>query len=83
MKFFLGFLVLSVSSVAMARGSHSVSGYVKKDGTYVAPTVATNPNATKLDNYSTKGNVNPYSGKEGTKEPFAPAKPVRPSEAKH
>ena len=77
MKFLLGLLVLSVSSVALARGNHAVSGYVKKDGTYVAPTVATNPNATRLDNYSTKGNVNPYTGKEGTKDPFAvPAKPL-------
>lgn len=82
MKVLLGLLVLGVSSVAMARGSHSVSGYVKKDGTYVAPTVATNPNATKLDNYSTKGNVNPYTGKEGTKEPFEPAKPVSPPNRK-
>ena len=77
MKFLVGLLVLSSTTLAMAGGSHHVSGYVKKDGTYVAPTVATNPNATKLDNYSTKGNVNPYTGKEGTKDPFAvPAKPL-------
>lgn len=50
---------------------HAVKGYVKKDGTYVAPTVATNPNATKVDNYSSKGNVNPATGKEGTKDPYA------------
>lgn len=50
-------------------GSHNVSGYVKKDGTYVAPSHATNPNNSKYDNWSTKGNVNPYTGKEGTKDP--------------
>lgn len=48
--------------------SHSVSGYTKKDGTYVAPSHATNPNGTKNDNYSTKGNTNPYTGKAGTKK---------------
>jgi hypothetical protein len=32
-----------------------------------APAHATNPNNTKADNYSTKGNVNPYTGKPGTK----------------
>lgn len=50
-------------------GSHSIKGYVKKDGTYVAPSNATNPNHSKYDNWSTKGNVNPYSGKDGTKDP--------------
>lgn len=49
--------------------SHSVSGYTRKDGTYVAPSHATNPNGTKHDNWTTKGNVNPYTGKEGTKQP--------------
>ena len=47
--------------------SHSVSGHTTKNGTYVAPSYATNPNSTRSDNYSHKGNVNPYTGKEGTK----------------
>jgi len=46
---------------------HSVSGYVKKDGTYVAPYRATNPDGTRNDNYSTRGNTNPYTGQQGTK----------------
>lgn len=50
-------------------GSHSVRGYVKKNGTYVAPHRQTNPNRTQRDNWSTKGNVNPYTGKPGTKTP--------------
>ena len=49
--------------------NHSVKGYVKKDGTYVAPHRQTNPNGTQKDNYSAKGNVNPYTGKVGTKTP--------------
>lgn len=47
--------------------SHSVSGHVRSNGTYVPPSPATNPNGTKGDNWSTKGNVNPYTGKAGTK----------------
>lgn len=47
--------------------NHSVSGYVKKDGTHVAPSHATNPNGTTHDNYTHKGNVNPYTGATGTK----------------
>jgi hypothetical protein len=49
-------------------GSHAVKGHVKKDGTYVQPHHATNPNHTQRDNWSTKPNVNPYTGKTGTKE---------------
>lgn len=49
-----------------------VNGYLKRNGTYVAPYMRTAPNATRLDNWSTKGNVNPYTGKAGTKDPYAP-----------
>ncbi|MCW5322013.1 hypothetical protein D8B23_17170 [Verminephrobacter aporrectodeae subsp. tuberculatae] len=53
---------------AMAKGgSHSVRGYTKKDSTYVQPHHATNRDNTKSNNYSHKGNVNPYTGKEGTR----------------
>ena len=48
-------------------GSHTISGHTTKNGAYVAPSHATNPNSTKTDNYSQKGNVNPYTGKAGTK----------------
>lgn len=51
-------------------GSHSVRGYTRSNGTYVAPHHATNPNGTRLDNWSTRGNVNPYTGRVGTKSPY-------------
>lgn len=64
---------LLVIALLMAAASASaqvhVNGYTKKDGTYVAPHQRTAPNNTNLDNYSTKGNVNPYTGQPGTKEP--------------
>jgi hypothetical protein len=47
--------------------SHAVDGYVRGNGTYVAPSHATNANSTRSDNYGTKGNVNPYTGKAGTR----------------
>ena len=73
---------LAVCSMAVAKGggghrsggskssgsSHSVVGHTTKNGTYVAPHRATNPNDKKSDNWSQKGNVNPYTGKEGTKQ---------------
>ena len=37
---------------APGTGYHTVSGYVTKNGTYVAPHYQTNPNGTKNDNWS-------------------------------
>lgn len=45
---------------------HHVNGHYKKNGTYVNGYERTNPNGTNQDNYSTEGNTNPYTGKEGT-----------------
>ena len=53
-------------------GSHvHVNGYFTSRGTYVQPHYRTAPNATMLDNWSTRGNVNPYTGQAGTKVPHA------------
>ena len=60
----ISILALGMISSASAR-TVSVRGYYKKSGTYVIPSYRTSPNHTKLDNYSTKGNYNPYTGKNG------------------
>jgi hypothetical protein len=49
--------------------SHPVQGHTSSSGTYVAPHVATNPNSTQRDNYSATGNVNPYTGAVGSRNP--------------
>jgi uncharacterized protein YdeI (BOF family) len=49
--------------------SHSVQGHTTSSGTYVQPYVATNPNNTQRDNFSATGNVNPYTGAVGTRNP--------------
>jgi hypothetical protein len=49
--------------------SHSVSGYTTSRGAYVQPHQATNPNSTQMDNYSTRGNLNPHTGTYGTRTP--------------
>ena len=46
-----------------------VRGYTRSDGTYVAPHYRSDPNSTRNDNWSPRGNVNPYTGKPGTKSP--------------
>lgn len=48
-------------------GDHYVHSYTRSDGTFVHGYHATNPNGTRNDNYSTRGNVNPYTGEPGTK----------------
>ena len=55
-----------MSGAGSSSCSHSVSGYTRSNGTYVAPHHSTNPNGTQLDNYSTLGNVNSYTGATGT-----------------
>jgi hypothetical protein len=46
-----------------------VKEYVRKNGTHVKPSCRTLPNETKKDNWSSLGNVNPCTGKKGTKRP--------------
>jgi len=50
-------------------GDVHVKGYYRADGTYVEPHYRSAPNSTTSDNWSTIGNVNPYTGKIGTKIP--------------
>jgi hypothetical protein len=61
--------LITYPATLLAAGDHSRKGYVKKDGTYVAPSRATNPNKTQRDNYSSKPNVNPNTGNPGKKNP--------------
>lgn len=66
-------LAVSLPHWALAKNVSSkntnVHGYTKKSGTYVAPHHRTNPNGTQRDNWTSKPNYNPYTGKEGKKEP--------------
>jgi hypothetical protein len=47
--------------------STRASGYTTHNGTHVAPYHRTTPDSTRSNNYSTKGNVNPYTGAVGSK----------------
>lgn len=44
-----------------------VGSYSKKNGEHVQQHNRTSPNGTQRDNWSAQGNVNPETGKEGTK----------------
>jgi len=56
-------IMLILSSAAFA--DQSVRGYMRQDGTYVQPYTRSSPNEYRYDNYSSHGNVNPYTGTPG------------------
>lgn len=47
----------------------TVNGYTRSNGTYVEPYHRTAPDSNPYNNYSTQGNVNPYTGQMGHKTP--------------
>ncbi len=63
-KIFLA-LLLVLFTVSSAWAGY-VKGYTRKDGTYVSGYNRSEPNNTVRDNYSYKGNTNPYTGEQGT-----------------
>jgi len=61
-------LALAVAAPAIAQVH--VDGYSRRDGTYVEPHYRSAPNSSTYDNYSTKGNTNPYTGQAGRSDPY-------------
>ena len=58
----------SSACCSKSRSDVHVHGYTKRNGTVVKPYARTHQNSTQRDNFSTQGNVNPYTGKRGTKK---------------
>ncbi len=77
MKTLLVMVALASAAAAGAQSAHEVRGYTRSDGTYVAPHYQSNADTTKLNNYSTQGNVNPYTGQTGHVDPYRPT-PANP-----
>lgn len=64
MRFFLWLVVLFIPLTILAKDVY-VEGYTRSDGTYVKGHYRTSPDSTINNNYSTQGNINPYTGKKG------------------
>lgn len=47
-----------------------VKGYFRKNGTYVAPHARTKADRTQFNNWTTEGNINPYTNEIGTKKAY-------------
>ena len=62
----IGLMMPTIEAATAYSHDVYVSGYTKKNGTYVKPHRRSKPNYTRNDNYTTRGNVNPYTGRAGT-----------------
>ena len=70
LKVFIIVAVLISFSISISEArSVRVKSSITKTGKYRPSHMRTSPNRTKMDNWSTKGNVNPYTGKKGNKNP--------------
>lgn len=59
------FLLTSISFARTVR----VRGSVRKSSKIIAPHYRTSPDSTRINNWSTKGNINPFTGKRGRNIP--------------
>lgn len=67
----LGHISVSVAGPKGSSGAVAVRGYYKSNGTYVAPHYRSPPDGNSYNNWSTVGNINPYTGAPGTKQPYS------------
>jgi hypothetical protein len=59
--------IFSIFLTSAIEAQVRVRGYFRKNGTYVAPHYRSSPDGVFYNNWSTKGNINPYTGKSGTR----------------
>jgi len=60
-------LVVCLATVTADADVH-VRGYYRSSGTYVQPHYRSNPDGNFYNNWSTRPNVNPYTGVTGTRQ---------------
>jgi len=79
LSIFLASLIMALGIFGFAEAKViRVKPYYKPSiGKYIQPHYKTSPNKTKLDNYSTKGNINPFTGKKGYASPYKSFKRYR------
>lgn len=63
-------LTLLLTTSIEAKTIKVKSYYKPSTGKYINSYYKTSSNKTKLDNFSTKGNYNPYTGKKGYASPY-------------
>ncbi|TMN21893.1 hypothetical protein [Lentibacillus cibarius] len=64
---FTALIFIMLCSTSSAYADVYVDGYFRDDGTYVEPHYRSDPDGLFYNNFSTFGNINPYTGEIGTK----------------
>lgn len=65
------FLIAALLAPSAAEAGEYVRGYIRRDGTSVQPHYRSSPDGSRWNNYSTDGNVNPYTGESGSVNPYS------------
>ena len=60
-------IICLLTAIGSAYADVYVRGHYRSNGTYVAPHYRSNPDGYSSNNWSSQGNVNPYTGKVGTR----------------
>lgn len=69
----LSLAVMLSSTMSLAAISHAqtwVNGYTRSNGTTVQGHYRSNADGNRFNNYSTQGNTNPFTGQQGTVNPY-------------
>lgn len=62
-------LIAILVGASTAQAKTSIRSHTRINRSYVAPHIQNSPAGTTLDNYSTQGNYNPYSGAKKHRTP--------------
>jgi hypothetical protein len=81
--FFCLFIFISTSSAQIYPPDQTVRGHTRQDGTHVEPYHRTVPDHDRFNNYSTRDNINPYTGQRGTVDPYRQPDPFSSSSPDH
>jgi hypothetical protein len=68
MKTSIIFALLFVTASPAGFADQYVRPHVRSDGTYVDGYYRSSPNSSSYDNYSSRGNTNPYTGERGYRQ---------------
>ena len=74
-KLLIAFAFVFASTSLVFSQTH-VDGYYRSNGTYVQPHYRSSPDSSTYNNWSTRGNTNPYTGARGTKSPRSNSAPL-------
>lgn len=75
MKIATATLLVTLAVPAFA-ADHYVRPHVDRNGNLTEGHMQTNPNSSRMDNYGTQGNANPYTGQAGTVNPYTTPTPT-------